>query len=42
MMLILGLFDFPAEPGDPDDTPHLHVTEVTGTRLGPGSLIRDS
>ncbi len=30
MMLILGLFDFPAEPGDPADVPHLRVTQVTG------------
>jgi hypothetical protein len=37
MMLILGLFDFPAEPGDPADVPHLRVTQVTGADLGTGS-----
>lgn len=34
MMLILGLFDFPDQPGDPG-TPELRVTEVAGTNLGP-------
>lgn len=33
MMLILGLFDFPDRPGDPDDVPHLRVTRVTGSAL---------
>jgi hypothetical protein len=37
MMLILGLFDFPTEPGNPTDVPHLRVTRVTGTDLGTGS-----
>lgn len=30
MMLILGVFDFPDRPGDPDHTPRLHVMSVTG------------
>jgi hypothetical protein len=39
MMLILGLFDFPAEPGDAA-VPELRVTEVSGTALGDGSVVR--
>lgn len=35
MMLILGLFDFPDQPGAPDQTPLLHVTAVTGTHQQP-------
>lgn len=31
MMLILGLFDFPALPGDPADVPELRVTRVRVT-----------
>ena len=38
MMLILGLFDFPGERGD--GLAEFTVTEVTGARLGAGSLIR--
>ncbi|GAB2456768.1 glycoside hydrolase family 16 protein [Jatrophihabitans fulvus] len=38
MMLILGLFDFPDEPGDPSDVPRLQVTRVTGNELGVGSI----
>lgn len=42
MMLILGVFDFPDRPGDPTHTPSLDVTEVSGTQLGPNSLVADS
>jgi len=38
MMLILGLFDFPNEPGA-EGIPELRVSEVVGTDLGPGSLL---
>jgi len=41
MMLILGLFDFPGEPGV-EAAPELAITEVTGTGLGVGSLVRGS
>jgi hypothetical protein len=40
MMLILGLFDFPDEPGGSGE-PELRVTEVAATHLGQGSVIRD-
>jgi hypothetical protein len=40
MMLILGLFDFPDAGGDPADVPLFHITEVVGTDLGPGSIVR--
>jgi Glycosyl hydrolases family 16 len=33
MFLILGLFDFPDRPGDPQDVPHLRVRTVTGSAL---------
>jgi hypothetical protein len=38
-MLILGLFAFPDQPGG-DGVPELRVSEVTGTALGEGSLVR--
>lgn len=40
MMLILGLFDFPDAGGDAADVPQFRVTEVVGTDLGPGSVVR--
>lgn len=39
MMLVLGLFDFPDRAGD-GGVPEFAVTEVTGTGLGAGSLVR--
>lgn len=39
MMLILGLFDFPDQPGDSGFIPNLTVTDVTATHLGPGTVI---
>jgi Glycosyl hydrolases family 16 len=39
MMLILGLFDFPAQPGG-NGVPEFQVTEVVGTGLGAGTSIR--
>jgi Glycosyl hydrolases family 16 len=38
MMLILGVFDFP-DGASEAGIPELHVTEVAGTDLGPGSLL---
>ncbi len=38
MMLILGLFEFPDQAWD--GVPEFAVTEVSGTDLGDGSLIR--
>jgi hypothetical protein len=39
MMLILGLFDFPDQPGG-NALAEFAVSEVTGTDLGEGSLVR--
>jgi Glycosyl hydrolases family 16 len=39
MMLILAVFDFPDHAGRAV-TPHLLVSEVSGTDLGPGTVIR--
>lgn len=38
MLLFLAVFDFP--DGTANATPHFRVTEVVGTGLGPGSVIR--
>jgi hypothetical protein len=39
MLLFLAVFDFPDGSGD-SAVPHLTVTEVSGSQLGPGSVVR--
>lgn len=39
MMLILGLFDFPDMPGAAAHTPVLKVSDVSATKLGPGTFL---
>lgn len=39
MLLFLAVFDFPDGSGDPA-VPHLRVSEVSGSGLGPGTVVR--
>ena len=40
MLLFLALFDFPEQSDGSGLVPHLRVTEVSGSRLGPGTVVR--
>lgn len=40
MLLFLAVFDFPEQSDGSTSVPRLQVTEVSGTGLGPGSVVR--
>jgi Glycosyl hydrolases family 16 len=42
MLLFLAVFDFPEQSDGSVDVPHLRVSKVSGTGLGPDSVVRDA